>query len=64
MEKIEYNFFYLVVLGGRIKKANIELHDARLVFGAKIEDTYDSLRKDWFGSSIGLHIDSYKKSNI
>ena len=29
--------------------------------GANIEDTYDTLREDWFGSSKGLHIDSYKK---
>ena len=61
MEKLENNFLYLVVLGGRAEKANIELHDVRWVVGSKIEDTYDTLRKDWFGSSIGLHIDSYKK---
>ena len=61
MEKIENNFLYLVVLGGRVKKANIELHDVRWVVGSKIEDTYDTLRNDWFGSLKGLHIDSYKK---
>ena len=61
MEKLENNFLYLVVLGGRTKKANIELHDVRWVVGSKIEDTYDTLRKDWFGSLKGLHIDSYKK---
>ena len=61
MEKIENNFLYLVVLGRRLKKANIELHDVRCVVGSKIEDTYDTLRKDWFGSSKCLHIDSYKK---
>ena len=61
MEKSEKNFLFLVVLGGRAKKANIELHDVRWVVGYKIEDTYDTLRKDWFGSPKGLHIDSYKK---
>ena len=49
------------MLGGRVRKANIELHDVRWVVGSNIEDTYDTLRKDWFGSSKGLHIDSYKK---
>ena len=49
------------MLGGRAEKANIELHDVRWVVGSKIEDTYDTLRKDWFGSSKGLHIDSYKR---
>ena len=46
MKKIENNFLYLVFLGGRIKKVNIELHDARWLVGSKIEDTYDSLRND------------------
>ena len=61
MKILENIFLYLVVLGGRAKKANIELHDVRWVVGSKIEDTYDALRKDWFGSPKGLHIDSYKK---
>ena len=54
-------FLYLVVVGGRSPKANIELHDVRWVVGSKIEDTFDQLRNDWFGSANGLHIDSYKK---
>ena len=61
MGKSENHFLFLVVLGGRAKKANIELHDVRWVVGSKIQDTYDTLRKDWFGSPQGLHIDSYKK---
>ena len=61
MEKLENSFLYLVVLGGRAKKANIELHDVRWVVGSEIKDTYETLRKDWFGTSRGLHIDSYKK---
>ena len=61
MKKLEDIFLYLVVLGGKAKKANIELHDVRWVVGSKIEDTYDVLRRDWFGSKKGLHIDSYKK---
>ena len=60
MKKLVNNFLYLVVLGGRAEKANIELHDVRWVVGSKIEDTYDTLRNGWFGSSKGLHIDSYK----
>ena len=57
------NYLFLVVLGGRAKKANVELHDVRWVIGTKIEDTYDSLRRDWFGIREGLHIDSFKKIN-
>ena len=61
MQKLENIFLYLVVLGGRARKANVELHDVRWVVGSKIEDTYDTLRKQWFGSPKGLHIDSYKR---
>ena len=61
MKKLDNYFLYLVVLGGRAKKANIELHDVRWVVGSTIEDTFDTLREDWFGSLEGLHIDSYKK---
>ena len=63
MKTIEENYLFLVVLGGRAKKANIELHDVRWVVGSRIEDTFDILKKDWFGSFEGLHIDSYKKIN-
>ena len=61
MKTIEKNYLFLVVLGGRAELANVELHDVRWVVGSKIEDTYDSLRREWFGNLEGLHIDSYKK---
>ena len=61
MKTSKRNYLFLVVLGGRADKANVELHDVRWVVGSKIEDTYDALRRDWFGEVEGLHIDSYKK---
>ena len=61
MKKFKTNFLYLVVFGGRAEKAHNELNYVKWVVASKIEDTYDTLRKDWFGSSKGLHIDSYKK---
>ena len=64
MKTIEKKIYlFLVVLGGRAKMANVELHDVRWVVGSSIEDTYDVLRRDWFGTFEGLHIDSYKKIN-
>ncbi len=63
MEKIHTSHLFLIVLGGRAKKANIEMHDVRWVIGSRIEDTFDVLRRDWFGTIEGLHIDSYKKIN-
>jgi len=63
MQNTKKKYLFLIVLGGRAKMANIELHDVRWVIGSRIEDTYDVLRRDWFGMFEGLHIDSYKKIN-
>ena len=57
MDNNELNL-YLVVIGGRIPKANIEVHDVTWVIGSKIEDKCDVLRKDWFEAIDGLYIDS------
>jgi len=51
---------FIVVLGGRSVKSNIELHDVRWVIGEKLEDTFPELREQWLGKISGLHIDSYK----
>ena len=50
---------YAVVLGGRAKKCNIELHDVVFVCGENIEDTYLQLLDKWFGMPEKMHIDSY-----
>ena len=63
MQNTKKKYLFLIVLGGRARMANIELHDVRWVIGSRIEDTYDVLRRDWFGMFEGLHIDSYKKIN-
>ena len=52
---------FIVVLGGRSMKSNIEIHDVRWVLGESIEDTFPELRKQWIGKIKGLHIDSYKR---
>ena len=52
---------FIVVLGGRSLKSNIEIHDVRWVLGKSLEDTFPELRKQWIGKTNGLHIDSYKR---
>lgn len=52
---------FLVVLGGRVPKAHIELHDVRFVVGATIDDTLPQLRRQWFGARRGLHLDSWMR---
>lgn len=51
---------FIVYLGGNAPKANIELHDVQFVISETIEDTYEQLRQNWFGTVKGLHLDSYK----
>ena len=45
-------YLYLVVLGGKAPNANVELHDVRWVIGSNIEETFESLRNNWFGCSV------------
>ena len=52
---------FIVGLGGRSLKSNIEIHDVRWVLGKSLEDTFPELRKQWLGKIKGLHIDSYKR---
>ena len=52
---------FIVVLGGRSLKSNIEIHDVRWVLGESLEDTFPELRQQWLGKINGLHIDSYKR---
>ncbi|WP_320676745.1 DUF1543 domain-containing protein [Prochlorococcus sp. MIT 1300] len=50
---------YLVVLGGRFRNCNVELHDVRWVASETIEAAIPELKSQWFGNQKGLHIDSY-----
>ena len=52
---------FLVVLGGRMEKCHIEVHDVRWVVGKTIEETIPDLKKQWWGLRKGLHIDSYRE---
>lgn len=54
-----YNKLFLVYVGGTAPGANIELHDVRFVVGKRMEDTYPAIRKGWFGTQKGLHLDSF-----
>lgn len=49
---------FAVVLGGKAKGANTELHDVVFAVGRSLEDTYPKLVNKWFGQKKGLHIDS------
>ena len=50
---------YIVMLGGRHPRASIEVHDVVFVQGSALAPLYPDLRRAWFGSPKGLHIDSW-----
>ncbi|MCF8998344.1 DUF1543 domain-containing protein [Acinetobacter nectaris] len=54
---------YIVLLGGKHEKANIEVHDIRPVICSNLSDAYTALKKQWFGVQKGLHIDGWMKIN-
>lgn len=52
---------FMVMLGGDHAKANVELHDVVFVAGTELEQTYPQLRKLWFGTAKGLHMDAWMR---
>jgi hypothetical protein len=54
MEKL-----FVIYLGGGHTQSFIELHDMRFVVAKTIEDTYDELKKSWWGKPESLHLDAW-----
>jgi hypothetical protein len=50
---------FAIYIGGELDGANIELHDMRFVVAPSIGETYDELRRQWWGKPKGLHIDCW-----
>jgi Domain of Unknown Function (DUF1543) len=55
---------FAVYLGGRVPKANTELHDVVFAAGLRIEDTYTQLLEKWFGNPVGLHLHSWLELDV
>ena len=54
---------YAIYIGGEHPAANIEVHDVRFVVAAKITDTYNQLRAEWWGKPGTLHVDCWAEIN-
>ena len=50
---------FVVIVGGDAPGAHVELHDTRFVIGETIEDCYDDLRAQWWGTPESLHLDAW-----
>jgi hypothetical protein len=52
---------FVVMLGGKHPRAKIEVHDVVFAIADSLEASYPQLRRDWFGSTTGLHIDAWMR---
>ena len=50
---------FVIYIGGMHDESFIELHDMRFVIANSIEDTYDELKKTWWGIPESLHLDAW-----
>ncbi len=50
---------FVVIVGGEIEGCHVELHDTRFVAGERIEDCYEALRSQWWGTPRSLHLDAW-----
>lgn len=50
---------FAIYIGGEMEGANIELHDMRFVVAPSITETYEELRRQWWGIPRSLHIDCW-----
>ena len=53
------NKLYMISLGGKVKGANIEVHDVQFVVAESIEAAIPLVKDHWYGNSVKLHMDSY-----
>lgn len=50
---------FVIYIGGKHEQGMIELHDMRFLVANTIEETYDVLRKSWWGKPDSLHLDAW-----
>ncbi len=50
---------FVVYIGGSTTQSLIELHDMRFVLAETIEDTFETLKKTWWGVPESLHLDCW-----
>lgn len=50
---------FVFYIGGSTANSLIELHDVRICAGATMQDTYDFVRSEWWGTPESLHLDCW-----
>lgn len=52
---------FVIYVGGKTATSLIEVHDIHFGVGETIEDTYEQIRKQWWGTPRSLHLDAWGK---
>jgi hypothetical protein len=52
-------YLFVFYMGGRIPGCKIELHDVAFCVADKLENCYESVKKQWVGELKGLHLDAF-----
>lgn len=50
---------FAIYIGGEHDLANIEVHDMRFVIANRLEETFEELRRQWWGKPKSLHVDCW-----
>jgi hypothetical protein len=50
---------FVIYVGGNTETSLIEVHDIHFAIGKTIEDTYDQIRQQWWGTLKSLHLDAW-----
>jgi len=50
---------FIIYIGGAHQNSLIELHDMRFVVANHIEETWQVLRENWWGTPASLHLDAW-----
>lgn len=50
---------FAFVIGGSTKTSLIELHDVRICAGVTMQDTFEDIRRAWWGTPESLHLDCW-----
>jgi hypothetical protein len=50
---------FMVLVGGAVDGAHVELHDTRFVIAPTIEDAIPDLRAQWWGRPNSIHLDAW-----
>lgn len=50
---------FVIYIGGSHPQSLIELHDIRFIVAEHLEETYELLKKSWWGTPKSLHIDAW-----